>query len=45
MGRWRVHEALGGATRGFGGGKGEFGRFVHGAAGDASRGGGSGGIN
>lgn len=45
MGRWRVHEALGGATRGFGGGKGEFGRFEHGAAGDASRGGGSGGIN
>lgn len=45
MGRWQVHEALGVATRGSGGGKGEFGRFVHGVAGDASRGAGPGHIN
>lgn len=45
MGRWRVHEALGSATRGYGGGEGEFGRFVHGAEGDASGGAGPGGIN
>lgn len=41
MGRWQVHEALEGATRSSVGGKGEFGRFVHGVAGDASAGGGS----
>lgn len=45
MGRWQVHEALGVSTRGSGGGKGEFGRFVHGVAGDASRGAGPGRIN
>lgn len=39
MGRWQVHEALEGATRSSVGGKGEFGRFVHGVAGDASGGG------